>query len=709
MPMPSIKNRKLKLFTAAIAVIILAGVIELSFKAGILKDHSSNLASQTENTLTKSAYENTIKLARSEIWKEINTDRTGSATVAIMDGGKFVYSEGFGMADRESSIPVDSNTVFNIGSSSKMYVTAAIMLLVDDGKIVLDKPVTDYFPDFKMLDPRYKDITVRMLLNHSSGFPGSHYANAMGTEFNSQILQETLDILSRSYLKADPGATSPYCNDGFSLAEMIVERISGMKYMDFLKERVFIPLGLKNTGVSVGDLKNKVIAEYYHPVTAKMLPAEVVSPLGAGGLSTTAEELCRFADSLVVSNKLLKKESLDEMNKPQPSILTKKLGENVSTFGLGWDSVNIPKYGSAVPVVLTKGGNTDGYSSQVYMIPDKRLCVAVIEAGVGAGAPKISLDLLDSLLVTKGVIQKEEKEISLPIEPETIPQKYASYSGYYAATGGDLRQITFDMRKNIFTAHNVKGGTPDIIYVYSNGHFTDKDGAQKDSVAYLDFVSIDGEDYLTVRTTQNQADQIILQKVKTIDNPQSLKIDVDGKQWLQRNVNPFVDAADASSHITTSLVYGDLPGYVYFIGAKKIERPDFAGMPFSAVRDQTELTLIDKNNTTWAWVSDRLYSPAENVGTLFAGNNTVKIAGEGYNEWLKTDEGMILNFTKPEHGRIIIFEPNDNAVIYDNVYDTNNVYVPKDSLVEFGGSSGDTFNANGDVPITKTSEKILSN
>ena len=263
----------------------------------------------------KNEYENAIKIARSEIWQDINTGKSGSATVAIMENGKVVYAEGFGMANREESIPVDKDTIFNMGSISKVYVATAIMLLVDDGKVSLDKPVTDCLPEFKMADTRYKDITVRMLLNHSSGLPGSAFANSFGFKYNDKLYQDTIDTLARSHLKHAPGAMAPYCNDGFTLAEMIVARVSGKKYIDFLNERIFTPLGLKDTGPSVGEIKGKTVALYYDPQSAKIHPLEVLSVLGAGGLSVTAVDLCLFAETFSDQNKIFKATSLEEMKK----------------------------------------------------------------------------------------------------------------------------------------------------------------------------------------------------------------------------------------------------------------------------------------------------------------------------------------------------------------------------------------------------------
>ena len=167
---------------------------------------------------------------RLEAWKAIQSGRTGSLSIAIMDNGRFVYSEGFGMADRPGSVPVDRQTLFNIGSVSKVYCATAIMLLVDEGKIKLDSPVTAYIPEFTMADERYRSITVRMLLNHSSGLPGGSYANSFGYRYHGPFLAETLQTLARSHLKHNPGELAIYCNDGFSLAEIIVERVTGKKY-----------------------------------------------------------------------------------------------------------------------------------------------------------------------------------------------------------------------------------------------------------------------------------------------------------------------------------------------------------------------------------------------------------------------------------------------------------------------------------------------
>ncbi|GAB6059307.1 hypothetical protein JCM31598_24240 [Desulfonatronum parangueonense] len=187
------------------------------------------------------------------------------ATIAIMDQGRIVYSEGFGVADRSTNRPVDANTRFNIGSTSKMFAAVAILLLVDEGKVILDERVTTYIPEFVMQDERYRDITVRMLFNHSSGLPGSSFY--FGYEPDSHMHHILLETMRLSRLKHAPGAMSIYCNDGFTLAEMIVERVSGLSYLEFLAHRIFTPLGMVNTGASVGESGGMNVAEYFAPET----------------------------------------------------------------------------------------------------------------------------------------------------------------------------------------------------------------------------------------------------------------------------------------------------------------------------------------------------------------------------------------------------------------------------------------------------------
>jgi len=640
----------------------------------------------TANTVAQNAYEKARIAARTEIWKDINSGKAGSATVAIMENGKIVYSEGFGMADREKSIPVDHKTMFNIGSISKVYVATAIMLLVDDGKVKLDSPVVQYLPDFTMADPRYKDITVRMLLNHTGGFPGGTLANSFGYEHNADVFKDTIQNLSRSYLKHAPGAMSPYCNEGFTLAEMIVERVSGKKYIDFLAERVFKPLSLNNTGLSVGEEPGKTSAAYYRPDTAAREPLEVVSALGAGGLAATAEDLCRFVDTFSGNGKqILSGSSLEEMKKGQPALFAGKLRSPDMSFGLGWDMTDLPRYQARGIQVLGKSGGSGNYTSMVFTIPAQRLSAAVIFAGRGSSAMDVALDTLDAVLIEKGLMQEEKAVVSKPLEPQAIPPEDTHYGGYYSS-GDNIVRISFNTDKNTVTGNILNDGkeTPMLSLFYNNGYYINAAGDR-----YY-FITVNNKDYLVRNVLKYGLDMVFMQKMAQLENPGRLRIDVNGKQWLRRNVKPFEATMFTRSYVVKSSIPEVLPGYVDFFGPKIVKSPDFAGMPVNNLRDLTELTLFDKEGQTWAWISDFLYSPAELAGTIKPGDNSVKIGDSGYNEWLKADEGLILSFAKPDNGRIMAFSP-DGTAIYDSAVDKGEMYIPQGGFVELIGTVGDIF------------------
>jgi len=638
------------------------------------------------NTVAQDVYEKARITARTEIWKDINSGKAGSATVAVMDNGETVYSEGFGMADREKSIPVAPDTMFNIGSISKVYVAAAIMLLVDDGKVQLDSPVVQYLPDFTMADPRYKDITVRMLLNHTSGFPGGTLSNSFGFDYNVDVFADTLEGLSLSHLKHAPGEMAPYCNDGFTLAEMIVERISGRKYIDFLRERIFKPLSLNNTGLSVGEEPDKQSAAYYRVDTAVREPLEAVSVLGAGGLAATAEDLCRFVGTFSGEGKqIFSSSSLEEMKKGQPSLFAGKLKNVHMPYGLGWDMTELPPYQAKGIQVLGKSGGTGNYTSMVYTVPEQRLSVAVICTGSKSSAMAMALDILNAVLVGKGLMQEETAVVSKPPEPQAIPGGDISFEGYYT-NGTDTLRISFDTEENTVTGYTLKNGeeTPMLSLFYNNGYYIDKTGSR-----YY-FTTIDGKDYLITNVSKFNLDMVAMQKLAEPEPPQSLRIDVNGKQWLRRNMKPYESPMFYISYVVKSSTIEALPGYVDFFGPKVVQSPDFAGMPVNNLRDLTELMLFDEDRRTWAWLSGFLYSPVEIAGALNSGDNSVKIGDSGYNEWLKAGAGLIVSFEKPDKGRVIALSP-DGAVLYDSAIDKGEVYIPKDGFVQLAGVPGDVF------------------
>jgi len=633
-------------------------------------------------SLVVAAGDNAARTAESRLLQEIESGRITSAAVAIMDNGEITYAQGFGIADIERDIAAQASTLFNIGSVSKVFVTTAIMILVDAEEIHLDAPVTDYLSDFVMKDPRYRDITVRMLLNHTSGLPGTTGANSFGSAYHEAINQDVLDVLARSHLRHDPGRYAVYCNDGFTLAEIIVERVGGQSYIDFLSERVFEPLSLEDTDRSVGDRLDKNVARHYSP-DMRLLPLEVVSFLGAGGLSSTAIDLVKFAEFLSVADEgILSYSALEEMKKAQPPDAS-LLGDAGVPYGLGWDLTNHPLYKSQGIQVLGKSGATPSYSSMLLTVPAFRLSVAVVQVGLEGGAECLAFDILDALLKDKGLLD-EVTPVTDFEEFESIPQRYEAYSGYYVGAGGALCNVQFDFTEDVVRV---------LVYIngeeieatslkYRGGWFYFPDSSPSR------FQTIDGRSYYIFHWLGSEVIQ--MERLDQIVDPETLEIDMDEKLWVRRNVKHYEGIPMVGTHLIQSSTIAALPGYVHFGGIKRVESPRFAGMPAEPIRDLRELTLVEVDGEIWAWDSYMLYSPAESVRHFEPPDTRVTIGYSGFSEWLKVFGDATVSFDVPVEGRVIVFSP-DGQYMYDSIMDEKEVTLLEGSLVQLVGEPGDVF------------------
>ena len=633
-----------------------------------------------------SALDAAKKFARSEVWKNITAGRADSATVAVMDNGAIVYAEGFGMADRLNSLPVDPHTLFNMGSISKVYVATAIMLLVDDGKVGIDAPVTTYLPEFTMQDERYKDITVRMLLNHSSGLPGTVGPNSFGYQYHRDIYRDVLDILAQSHLKHRPGEFAPYCNDGFTLAEMVVVKVSGTNYIDFLRQRIFTPLSLKYTGIGVAERpeKNLSVARHYTEA-GQALPLEALSLLGSGGLSTTAEDLCHFADSFSPAGPhILSPGSLAEMQKVQNSEFAGKLRGPNPGFGLGWDFAEIPGLKAKGINTLGKNGGTGQYSSMLFTVPDKRISVAVIFAGPKADATMCGYGLLKAYLDGKGLMTITPDPVTAPVKGESFPPDLAVYEGYYLYNGM-LAQAKLNPATNSVTVNYTDGSEEVKAFsaVYNDGYFWAPAGKYY-------FTTVDGRQYLAMHRDEFNMDSVGGERVGSLTVPQELTVNVDGRLWLRRNAKAYEEWQNMYPYVMPTQQISTLPGYIDFGGIKKITGPTTASYAASNMRDLTEIRLFEQDGGQWVWLSGFLYSWAEAAKTYSGTVTSLAIGKRGYNEWLKLDQDAVLNFTKPVNGRILVFDPVGNP-IYDSVVDSGDIFVAAGSFVAVAGEPNDTF------------------
>ncbi len=327
---------------------------------------------------------------------------------------------------------------YGIGSVSKIFGAVAVMKLVDDGKIDLDTPLTYYIPEFYMADDRYKLITPKMLLNHSSGIMGTTFHNGFvyGTT-DSNYHDTFLEQLKDQELKADPGEYSVYCNDGFTLAEILVERVSGMSFSEFLNKEICKPLNLTNTHTPMERLDKELLAPVY--LNGHKLPYVNCSMFASGGIYGTSEDLCRFSQVFMKNSNeiVISKNSAALMAKAwykEDSYCVKE-GDSQIGYGLGWDCVNTYPYNLYDIKALTKGGDVNGYHSNLTVLPEQNLSIALTASGgTSSNLQAAAQDILLEVLKEEGIIE-DIKDIKIQsgyeVTTAPLPDGMKQYAGYY--------------------------------------------------------------------------------------------------------------------------------------------------------------------------------------------------------------------------------------------------------------------------------------
>ncbi len=630
-------------------------------------------------------YEAARTKARLEIWKAISLGTASSATAAIMDDGKIVYSEAFGMRDREKSIPVNSHTQFDIASVSKLFSSTSILLLVQEGKVELDRPVVDYIPEFTMPDPRYTKITVRMLLNHSSGMPGTYGKRANGDVKNHAYARDSVAYTAGEYLKHDPGILSVYCNDGFTFAEEIVRRISGMPYEEFLGSHVFRKLAMNDSSWCFMD-GNANVVRAYDSSTGIPLPLEYVNAKGSGGLSSTAEDLCRFSKAMY-SDVLFKASTLAEFKLPQYGPQTVPEGLPFDKYGLGWDSVSVDWFQKQGVTVMAKNGGAMEFSSQIHVAPEERLSCAVILSGGRADSNAINQAVMQALLEGKGILPEHVDPVT-PI-PATIPipDELMPFEGYYGSKNS-IASIEFDRIGNRMNIYHYGNGVFSLKYQYpyvEGGYF------YEDEKKSLTLSENFGRKFLIVHTAGSDGVSIRLESLPALA-PGTDGSAFDGKTWLPRNL---VDS-EFGANIRQSSLVAELPGYVAFSNAPyALLDSRTAVMNLPHADNLVPPRLFEREGGLWLYSSGFEYSEASLASELRPGE-TITIGPRGYTEWRKAASEMVFSSTMPELTRILAWSA-DNGIYYDStMVGKQDFILASGSYVSFTGPPGTVFTVSGD-------------
>jgi CubicO group peptidase (beta-lactamase class C family) len=261
---------------------------------------------------------------------EMQRQHIPGLSLLIVKNGKIVRADGFGLANMELQVPVRPETIFQSGSVGKQFTATAVMMLVEEGEIGLDEPLTKYFAD---APAAWKDATVRELLSHTAGFgdyPKDFNFRKDWTE------DEELKLIESIPFAYPPGTSWAYSNFGYVTLGILIHRVTGEFYGDFLQQKIFQPLGMTSTRIiSEADIiPNR--AAGYRLVKAELKNQEWVSPVvnttADGSLYFSILDLAKWNDALY-TEKLLKRSSLELMWTP---VKLKNGQPNKGHYGFGW-------------------------------------------------------------------------------------------------------------------------------------------------------------------------------------------------------------------------------------------------------------------------------------------------------------------------------------------------------------------------------------
>ena len=310
--------------------------------------------------------------------------------VAIARDGKTIYNKAFGLADMEHMVPNTTKTIFECGSVSKQFTAAAILLLIQEGKLSVNDDVRKYIPEL----PQYEaPITIRHLLSHTSGLKdwGAVYGLTGWPRTTRAYTQElSFDIVFRQKsLNFTPGSQYSYSNSNYVMLVLIIERVSGKSFAEFTTEKLFVPLGMKDTQWR-DDFREIVPgrAIAYSGTQTRYrqnMPFEDVH--GPGGLLSTTADLLTW-NQLLETNELFNKEIAQL--RIEPGILN---NGNSSGYAAGlmigkWNQYN----------EISHSGSTAGYRAWLAWYPEKKISVAILSnyasfdpAGVGRAITAVFL------------------------------------------------------------------------------------------------------------------------------------------------------------------------------------------------------------------------------------------------------------------------------------------------------------------------------
>lgn len=334
-------------------------------------------------------------------------------TVVVARGGDVLYARGFGERDRERHLPATPETVYPIGSVTKSFTAATVMRLVEEARIALDDPVTRHLPQY----PRWSAITIRHLLNHTSGIPLT--SPAWRAIWDRELPPAEYVRFLADTLWSVPGAEFRYANTGYVVLGLVIEAVAGRPYGDVLAERVFRPLGMRSARMCATRDPDTLYARGYGRLVGAVSPTtegSIVPLFSAGALCMSAPDLLRWARALV-EGRVVSPPSFARMAHSDTA------GGAPTGYGFGLSPGRLGTHAT-----VWHNGAVAGAQAQMLTLPDDSLYVVILTNVKGHPVERLSRNLAAAVL-------------GLPFEHEpsleavaAAPEALARYAGTYELT-----------------------------------------------------------------------------------------------------------------------------------------------------------------------------------------------------------------------------------------------------------------------------------
>ncbi len=405
-----------------------------------------SFASARPQTDPPKEYEAAVQSLDRFVAREVADKRLPALSIALVDDQKVVWARGYGFADAAKTKPATAETVYRVGSVSKLFTDIAVMQLVERGQLDLDAPVTKYLPDFKPISKFDKPITLRMLMSHRAGLvrepPEGNYFDPSVTS-----LERTVRSLNQTELVYEPGTRTKYSNAGIAVVGRVLEVTQQQRFARHLYNHVLDPLGMRHSAFEPSaELNKDLAAAVMWTYDGREFPAPTfelgMSP--AGSMYSTVNDLGRFLSALFAGGKVIEAKTLEQMLTPQFA----KDGEKTG-FGIGFNIAELDGHKR-----IGHDGAIYGFATELAALPAEKLGVVVVAArDVSIGVTHhVANEALKQMLAVR------EKK-ALPAIEETRPVgagQARQLAGRYAGKDGKGRELS--ERDGRLYALPLKGG-----------------------------------------------------------------------------------------------------------------------------------------------------------------------------------------------------------------------------------------------------------